>query len=239
MSSFWDRFIAPGDIRRQAQEAPSTSASSTTPPSLDVPSPPPVSERIDAAHRVRRQDAMFFGGLAFTFLTAFVTRRALYKKQLAVFPHLKEMKVKDPKAKIELPQFTPSNAAPKADGGLDAAEALFLATLNVAAIFMAATGAAMKYFDVADTEDLREAVRKGIGYDVYAGDTEADKEIEDWFAEVLSRKDGTGDIKTTIMDKMAELAEIEKRRKLEAKETDLLKSIEKKREALEKAAQSS
>lgn len=237
--SFWDRYLAPGDIRQQNQHA-SLAPSSSPPSDLDAPTtPPPPPPRIDAAHRARRQDAMFFGGLAFTFLSAFVTRRALYKKQLAVFPHLKQMKPKDPNAKIELPTFTPSNAAPKAEGGLDAAEALFLATLNVAAIFMAATGSAMKYFDVADTEDLREAVRKGIGYDVYSGDSEADKEIEDWFAEVLSRKDGSGDIKSTIMEKMAELAEIEKRRKLESKETDLLKNMQKQKEELESAKPSS
>jgi hypothetical protein len=236
--SFWDRYLAPGDLRRQQQLVSSTSSPSD-PPTLDAPLTPEVPARIDAAHRARRQDAMFFGGLAFTFLSAWVTRRALYKKQLAVFPHLKQTKLTNPNAKIEVPQFTPSNTVPKAEGGLDAAEALFLATLNVAAIFMTAVGGAMKYFDVADTEDLREAVRRGIGYDVYSGDSEADKEIEDWFAEVLSRKDGSGDIKATIVEKMAELAEIEKRRKHEAEDGDLMKDIKKKREMLEKADKSS
>lgn len=236
--SFWDRYLAPGDIRHTQQALSTPPAPASAPPNLDGPLVPHVPARIDAAHRARRKDAMFFGGLAFTFLAAFVTRRALYRKQLAVFPHLKQMKPKDPNVKIELPQFTPSNAAPKAEGGLDAAEALFLATLNVGAIFMASAGAFMKYFDIADTEDLREYVRKGIGYDVYSGDSEADKEIEDWFAEVLSRKDGTGDLKSTILEKIAELAEIEKRRKLEAKEDEMLQNMQKKRDLLEKAEKS-
>lgn len=232
--SFWDKYLAPGDLRQQQQSA---SSASPVPPSLDAPVTPNIPTRIDAAHRARRQDALFFGGLAFTFLSAFVTRRALLRKQLAVFPHLKQIP-KNPNMKIEVPQFTPSNTVPKAEGGLDAVEALFLATLNVAAIFMAATGGAMKYFDIADTEDLRGAVRKGVGYDVYSGDSEADKEIEAWFAEVLSRKDGSGDLKTTIVEKMAELAEIEKRRKSEAAEGDLMTDIKKKRELLENAEKS-
>ncbi|EGP82631.1 uncharacterized protein MYCGRDRAFT_77999 [Zymoseptoria tritici IPO323] len=228
--SWWEKYFAPGDLRTQVNNQLAENAKLKD--ELDsVPAQPALPKRIDAAHRARRQNAMFFGGLAFTCLTALVTRRALTKKKLAMYPHLQPTVGKD--AKLELPKFTPSNTPPKAEGGLDAAEALFLATLNVGAVFMASVGAFMKFADVADTEDLRDYVRSGIGYDVYAGDTEADREIEQWFAEVLSRKDGTGDLKTTIVEKMAELADIEKKRKAEVGDTELA-DIQRKRKALEK-----
>lgn len=230
--SWWDKYFAPGDLRGKVQHQLEENAKLKD--GLDTPIQPVLPKRIDAAHRARRQNAMLFGGLAFTCMTALVTRRALRKKHLAMYPHLQTKVGKD--AKVQLPQFTPSNTPPKAEGGLDAAEALFLATLNVGAVFMAGVGGFMKYFDIADTEDLRDFVRSGIGYDVYAGDTEADKEIEQWFAEVLSRKDGTGDLQTTIVEKMAELAEIEKKRKLEATEGELA-HIQRKRKALEKQAE--
>jgi hypothetical protein len=230
--SWWEKYFAPGDIRTQVQQQLEANAKAKD--QLESPGQPVRPKRIDAAHRARRQNAMFLGGLAFTCMTALVTRRALRKKKLAMYSHVQPKVGKD--SKIQLPQFTPSNTPPKAEGGLDAAEALFLATLNVAAVFMAGVGGFMKFCDVADIEDLREYVKKGIGYDVYAGDTDADKEIEQWFAEVLSRKDGTGDLKTTIVEKMAELAEIDKKRKAEASEggaSDIQRQIK----ALEKHAE--
>lgn len=70
----------------------------------------------------------------------------------------------------------------------------------------------MKYYDVADVEDLREFVRKGTGQDVFGGDRdeEAEKEIEGWMAEVLARKDGTGGLKESIVEKLAEMKERDK-----------------------------
>jgi hypothetical protein len=234
MSSWWEKYFAPGDIRQQIQAQLEANAIARPKDDLDSPLEPAPPVRIDAAHRARRQNAMFFGGLAFTCMTLLVTRRASRKKALAMYPNLQPKIGKD--SKIQLPQFTPSNTPPKAEGGLDAAEALFLATLNVGAIFMTGIGGFMKYCDIADTEDLRDFVRRGVGYDVYAGDTEADKEIEQWFAEVLSRKDGTGDLKTTIVEKMAELAEIEKKKKADVTTDGELADIQRKRKALEKHA---
>lgn len=112
--------------------------------------------------------------------------------------------------KPEVPTFTPSNLAPTAEGGFDAVQALFLATLNVASVFMLATGAFVTYADIGDVEDLRDFVRAGVGFDVYAGDSEADKEFEVWMGEVLARKEGLGDFQKTIVEKMSELAEMDK-----------------------------
>ncbi|KAF7193595.1 hypothetical protein HII31_05059 [Pseudocercospora fuligena] len=229
MSSWWDKYLAPGDIRRQNE-----SSSKPAPIERPATAPPDPSQRntperrVDAATRARRQNGLLLGGIAFTCLSAFVTRRALAKKKLAAYPKFVKA-VPGQGQKIDVPTFAPSNTQPKAEGGLDAAEALFLATLNVASVFMLGTGAFMKYNDIADVEDMRNWVREGVGYDVYAGDSEADKEIEAWMADILSRKDGVGDLKTSIVEKMAELAELDKKKSVSQE----LAELEKKKKALE------
>jgi hypothetical protein len=96
-------------------------------------------------------------------------------------------------------------AAVKVDGPLEAVQALGLATLNTFAFFMAGLGGAMKYFDFADVEDLREGYRRALGYDVHSGESAADKEIEGWIADVLSRQDGTGKLRESVAEKILEL----------------------------------
>lgn len=232
MSSWWDRYLAPGDIRQQRQQ--SLSSTTSTPSSTKdnaKKDQPNIPVRIDAARKARRQNALLLGGAAFSLLSIVVGRRAVRKKNLAAYPHF--VKGTGSAQKIDVPTFAQSNVAPKADGGLDAAEALFLATLGTFSVFMFGMGVGMKYFDIGDLEDLRDRVREGVGYDVYAGDTEADKEIEQWMAEVLARKDGVGDLKTTIVEKMAELAELEKKKQGERSIKELVE-IRRKKEALEK-----
>ena len=188
MSSFFDRFLAPGDVRarkliQQEQDAAlkiqrdlalakEAAAQRETP-------------RLDPATRQRRQDGLFFGGVAFTLLSLFITRRSLAKKNLLM--------AQNPEAAI------------KADSSLEAVQALGLATLNTFAFFMAGLGGAMKYFDFADVEDLREGYRSALGYDVHSGESAADKEIEGWIADVLSRRDGTGNLKESVAEKILEL----------------------------------
>lgn len=188
MPTFWEKYLAPGDVRARLE--PETKPSDIVEEVNERLQPEP---RIDAAHRARRQNALLFGGLAFTVLSAIVTRRALARKRIAT-----------PSS------FTPSNATPpKVDGGIEAIEALGVATLNVFSVAMLASGALMKIYDVADLEDMREAVRAGVGYDVYGGDSKADKELEAWVADVLSRKDGMGDLKSGIAEKLLELEQKE------------------------------
>lgn len=197
--SLWDKYLAPGDLRRRQQLQ-------ATPPPPPPPAPQdetnqtgrnqPPPTRIGSGQRVVRQNALLYGGLIFTTLSLLVTRRALTRKHVQIHPNT----------------FTPSNGpAPKVDGGLEAIEALGLASLNVFSVAMATAGGLMTYFDVADLEDMRDKVRKGVGFDVYGGESEADKELEDWVADVLSRKDGQGDFKEGIAEKLAELAERDKR----------------------------
>lgn len=198
--SLWDRYFAPGDLRARRQALAPPSIPTSTPSEAEQLSairPSTTSaavERVDPARRARRQNALFFGGLGFAMLSAFVTRRSLIRKR-PPFPTT----------------FTPSNAPqPKAEGGLDAIEALGLATMNTVSVFMAAIGAGFIYWDIADIEDLRDKVRKGVGFDVYGGEMDADKEIEGWVAEVLARKDGYGNLKDEIVDKLMELEQKER-----------------------------
>lgn len=194
--SLWDRYFAPGDLRARrralAPPAPPPSEHPENQLQQDQIKPSTTSaavERIDPARRFRRQNALFFGGLGFAMLSAWVTRRSLLRKRPPIPT-----------------KFTPSNAPPpKAEGGLDAVEALGLATMNTVSVFMTAIGAGFMYYDIADIEDLREKVRKGVGFDVYGGETDADEEIEAWVAEMLSRKDGFGNLKEEIVDKLMEM----------------------------------
>lgn len=66
----------------------------------------------------------------------------------------------------------------------------------------------MTYFDFADLEDLREGVRRQAGY---AEDSESEREIEAWVAEVLARRDGKGELRAGVAEKVAE---IERERRL-------------------------
>jgi hypothetical protein len=198
--SLWDRYFAPGDLRARHQALappPTTAQTPSEAQQLDAIRPSTTSaavERVDPARRARRQNALFFGGLGFAMLSAFVTRRSLARKRPPIPT-----------------TFTPSNApVPKGEGGLDAIEALGLATMNTVSAFMVAIGAGFIYWDIGDIEDLRDKVRKGVGFDVYGGETDADKEIEGWVAEILARKDGYGNIKDEIVDKLMELEQKER-----------------------------
>jgi predicted LPLAT superfamily acyltransferase len=111
--------------------------------------------------------------LAFAIASLTLTRRALRKRLYLPTP----------------PFYQPShNTLPTVSGGMEAVDALFLATLNVTAIGMAAVGTFMVGWDVAEVEDLRAAVNRGAGFDVYGGDKEADREMEGWVQEMFAKK---------------------------------------------------
>jgi hypothetical protein len=149
--SFWDRYLAPGDLRARrlalAPPPPLATEEQLQRAAIRPSTTSAAVERVDPARRARRQNALFFGGIAFTMLSAWVTRRSLIRKRPPVPT-----------------TFTPSNAPlPKGEGGLDAIEALGLATINTVSVFATAIGAGFIYWDIADIEDLRDKVRKGVG----------------------------------------------------------------------------
>ena len=198
--SLWDKYFAPGDLRRRQQlRALEEEWLKQQKLELQKAAQPPPAPRVDAATRARRQNALLYGGLAFTAFSIWVTRRSLRRKRLQAPP-------------ADATSTAPASAS-KADGAFEAVEALNIATLNVFAVAMAATGIAATYFDIADIEDLRDGIRKGVGYDVYAGDSAADKEMEGWVAGVLAESDGKGGLRESIAKKVVELQEKEKAEK--------------------------
>ncbi|GAB7359575.1 hypothetical protein MBLNU230_g6762t1 [Neophaeotheca triangularis] len=198
--SFWDRYLAPGDLRARQQH----SASSPEQPrdETTLPPPTPPAQRIDAAHRFRRQNALLYGGLAFTMLSLIITRRSTRRRQLATYPRTFT-------TSSHISQSPNSPAGGKSEPAIEAIQALGLATLLVSSTAMLGIGAAATYFDVADLEDLRQGVRSSLGYDVYGGDEgSADREIEGWIAEVLAKKDGKpglSDLKEGIAERVAKM----------------------------------
>ena len=181
--SWWDRYFAPGDLRRRQQAPPPPPAAPTshdgaphtTTPALR-PSVTAAFTRIDPSHRARRQNALFFGGLAFSLLSVAVTRRTILRKRSAAYPSTftpSHMHIEPPPG--------PLQQMSKVEGTVMAIEALGLATLNVCAFFMAGVGGAMMWFDIAELEDLRGKVREGVGSGGEV-DEETEKAVEGWIA---------------------------------------------------------
>ncbi|KAK8061238.1 hypothetical protein PG994_007604 [Apiospora phragmitis] len=87
----------------------------------------------------------------------------------------------------------PGNSEPanKLDGdnSLIAVEALGLATLNVFGFGIMATGGLSWAFDVSSVAELRGMARKTLGADGSRTDEEAEREVEEWVAKMLFKKD--------------------------------------------------
>ncbi|KAF4548513.1 Hypothetical protein D9617_27g044800 [Elsinoe fawcettii] len=153
----------------------------------------PTSERWHAlwtSSRSRQQFSIFAIGASFVVLSSVITRRALVRKWASVQP---------------AGLFSPSNKVKDANGSLDAAEALGLATLNVCSFGVMAVGGGLWAFDISNIEELRAKVRKGM--DIEGGDgkteAEAEEDIEEWLGVVLARLQGKGDKDIAEMVKQA------------------------------------
>ncbi|KAK6433461.1 hypothetical protein LTR95_010359, partial [Oleoguttula sp. CCFEE 5521] len=129
--SFYDLYLAPGDLRaRRSALTPHpvakllTSDKATQTPPQILPNLAPA--RASPATRATRQNALFLTGLAGLSPAALLPRRSLRAKRLPT-----------PST------FTPSNAPlPPVEAGLDAFEALSLATLSTVSVFATGFGAA-------------------------------------------------------------------------------------------------
>ncbi|THY38508.1 hypothetical protein D6C99_09056 [Aureobasidium pullulans] len=132
--------------------------------------------RTNPRARAVRQLSLFFAGATFFGLSLVVTRRAVARKLLASAPK----------------QFTPSNFQPKdVNGGVEAAQAFALATLNVTSAAMMATGGMMYALDVTDTEDMRSKFRKAWGFErTPEEEAERDEEMEAMVREFMDKKEG-------------------------------------------------
>lgn len=185
--SWWDRYLAPGDLRRRNQlcAPPTRNSTRSNHGTEDTTAPPAASStlqyyndtyttRLDHDHRHRRQNALFLGGLTFTLLSFALTRRTILRKRIAGYPA-----TFTPSHMHIAPPPGPQQQMSRVEGSLLAIEALGLATVNVVSVFMAGIGGAMVWFDVAEPEDLRRSVVVGDGGVV---DVETEREVEGWIA---------------------------------------------------------
>lgn len=111
-----------------------------------------------------------------------VTRRAVARKMAESTPRLFQPSHHGPRP-------APRNPEEKGQDQLVAAEALGLATLNVFGFGIMLTGGLMWAFDISNLEDLRTKARAKLYGANGVVDEAAEKEIEEWIADVLSRKD--------------------------------------------------
>jgi len=88
--------------------------------------------------------------------------------------------------------FSPSNKVPSVDGGTEAVEALFLATLNVTSFATLIFGGALWAFDISTVDDFRKRVRQGMYSQGEEDNTpeKAEEDIEEWMAIVMARMQG-------------------------------------------------
>ncbi|RAH84792.1 hypothetical protein BO86DRAFT_272032, partial [Aspergillus japonicus CBS 114.51] len=181
-------------------ETPSTttSSSSSSPP---TPASRPASEEFDPPlpklWTPQTNLKLLLGGTAFLALSIITTRRAIRRRRVAAIP----------------PFYTSAPYhKPSVSGGVEAFEALNLATLNVLAFAMMSTGGVLYAMDINSVEDMRRYVRRaslteeeaarGVG----EGDREMEREVEAWAAKVLGEKFG----KELRAQRERELADAEK-----------------------------
>lgn len=130
----------------------------------------------------RRNKVIFAAGTVFFAFSVLVTRRSLARRRFAA----NAIQLSKPN-QLGQPASVPE---PKVNGAFEALEALNLATINVLSLGMVATGATLWYLDINNLGEARKALRGGLGVDG-SGKTEqeANEEIEEWVATVLSRKE--------------------------------------------------
>lgn len=122
------------------------------------------------------QLGLFAAGATFMVLSTIITRRAVARKLRITRPHFYNQS-NGPVSKID------------SDGSFIAVEALGLATLNVIGFGIMLTGGIAWGFDISGIDDMRRMARKQFGPSGAKTDEEAEREVEEWVAKVLGRKD--------------------------------------------------
>jgi hypothetical protein len=133
----------------------------------------PESQSMFFSPRSRRQLSLFAAGAGFFALSTVVTRRSIARRYRASIPKF----------------YHPSNHAnTEINGALEAFEALNIATVNVLSVGMMLSGGLLWAFDISSVEDISKKVRTNMGANTVR-DEDAEKEVEEWFASVLARKE--------------------------------------------------
>jgi hypothetical protein len=132
--------------------------------------------------RSAKQLGLFAAGAGFLTLSTLITRRAVTRKMAQSAPRMFQ-------PSHHGPGIPPRGQKDKGDDALVAVEALGLATLNVFSFGVMMTGGFMWAFDISNIEDLRRKARASLyGVDGVV-DQAAEQQVEEWVAEVLSKKE--------------------------------------------------
>jgi hypothetical protein len=115
------------------------------------------------------------GGVAFFGLSTLITRRSLSKRFRANIPSY----------------YQPNTRPNEINGGLEAFEALNVATLNVTAFSVMTIGGLLWATDISTVDDARVKVRGAMGLEGESAEVQrqANEEFEEWLASVLARKE--------------------------------------------------
>ena len=111
-----------------------------------------TSSDLSHAGRVRKQLTLYFGGAVFLLLTTQLGRRSLRRRHLST-----------------IPQYYTSSLSPVLrqqqdfKGGIDAFEALNIATMGVMSVGMMMAGGAMYVLDVVNVEEMSRLAKQRYG----------------------------------------------------------------------------
>ncbi|KAF3285192.1 hypothetical protein EYR41_007217 [Orbilia oligospora] len=125
--------------------------------------------------RARKQLTLYFGGAGFLLLSMAVARRSTRRRYLATVPKY----------------YTPNTRASELNfnTGIDAFEALNIASLGVFSVGMMTVGAGMYIADVVNVDEMRRLLRSKYGTEGRMSEMDVEEEMEEWIASVLARKD--------------------------------------------------
>ncbi|KAI5867429.1 hypothetical protein GGS23DRAFT_548385 [Durotheca rogersii] len=162
--------------REPSPAASLPSRSSPPPQSVQHPMSPSRPRPSLLSQRSLKQLGLLFAGAGFLALSTLITRRAVARKR-----------------KITTPPFYQQSNRPvstmASDGSVIAIEAMSLATLNVMSFAIMLTGGFSWAFDVSNLDDLRRLARRHVGPPGGQTDEESEREVEEWVARVLLRKE--------------------------------------------------
>ncbi|KAK6522003.1 hypothetical protein TWF281_002574 [Arthrobotrys megalospora] len=125
--------------------------------------------------RARKQLTLYFGGATFLLLSMAVARRSTRRRYLATIPKY----------------YTPNTRATELNfnTGIDAFEALNIASLGVFSVGMMSVGAGMYLCDVVNVHEMRTLLRSKYGMEGRKSEMDVEEEMEEWIASVLARKE--------------------------------------------------
>ncbi|KAK6331004.1 hypothetical protein TWF718_003197 [Orbilia javanica] len=125
--------------------------------------------------RARKQLTLYFAGAGFLLLSVSVARRSTRRRYLATVPKY----------------YTPNTRSTELNfnSGIDAFEALNIASLGVMSVGMMTVGAGMYLADVVNVEEMRTLLRSKYGLEGRKSEMDVEEEMEEWIASVLARKD--------------------------------------------------